>query len=151
MNLLNILNWCDPIEILQIDHTSQHIQLRLATRAPSACCPKCGQPSSRQHSHYPRKIADLPMAGKSVTVHLQLQRFFCDCTACSQQTFTLRLSSVAEYARQTARLQDQLVLIASQLGGRSGAKLASWLGMPISRDILLRVLMRQKESTVAPP
>lgn len=151
MNLLNILNWRDPVEIRHIDHTSECIQLHLATVATSVHCPKCGHQSSRQHSHYQRRIADLPWAGKPVTAYLQLQRFFCDSAICSQKTFTIRLSSVSQYARQTGRLQDQLVFIASQLGGRAGAKLTSLLGMPTSRDILLRLLMRQKDITIEPP
>ena len=151
MNPLNILNWHDPIEISQINHTTTHIQLYLATTAPLACCPKCGQPSSRQHSLYQRKVLDLPWAGKPVTIYIQVQRFFCDFTSCSRKTFTLRLSSVSKYARQTDRLQDQLVFMAGQLGGRAGAKLALRLGMPTSRNILLRVLMRQQEGTVDPP
>ena len=150
MNLLNILNWRDPIEIRHIDHTAEDIQLYLATVATSALCPKCGQQSSRQHSYYQRRITDLPWAGKPVTAYLQLQRFFCDSAVCSQKTFTIRLSSVSQYSRQTGRLQDQLVFIASQLGGRGGAKLASLLGMPTSRDILLRLLMRQKDVAVEP-
>ena len=151
MNLLNILNWRDPIEIRRIDHTTENIQLYLATVATSALCPKCGQQSSRQHGYYLRKIADLPWVGKPVTAYLQLQRFFCDFAICSQKTFAIRLSSVSQYARQTNRRQDQLVFIASQLGGRGGAKLASMLGMPTSRDILLRLLIRQKDVAVEPP
>jgi len=86
-----------------------------------------------------------------VTAYLQLQRFFCDFTVCSQRIFTIQLSSVSRYARQTERRQDQLVFIASQLGGRAAAKLASMPGMPTSRDVLLRLLMKQKDIAVEPP
>ncbi|MEQ9441882.1 MAG: ISL3 family transposase [Cyclobacteriaceae bacterium] len=119
--------------------------------ATSASCPKCGNLSSRQHSRYRRKLADLPWAGKPVTVYLQLQRFFCDHSLCPQKTFALPLASIFRYARQTSRLQYQLLLIASQLGGRAGARLASLLGMPTSRDILLRLLMQQPQDPLPPP
>lgn len=151
MNLLSLLSWYDPVEMLRVDHTSEGLQLHLVTVATSATCPKCGNRSLRQHSHYQRKLADLPWAGKPVIVYLQLQRFFCDHQVCTQKTFALPLASVYRYAQQTSRLQYQLVLIASQLGGRAGAKLASLLGMFASRDIILRLLMHQPQAPITTP
>lgn len=151
MNLLNILNWRDPIVIRNIDYTTEDIQFHLATVATVADCPKCGQASSRQHSHYQRRIADLSWAGKPVTAYLQVQRFFCDFAECPQKTFSLQLASVFRYARQTRRLQYRLLLLVSQLGGRAGARLASLLGMPASRDILLRLFIQQKEVPTTTP
>lgn len=75
----------------------------------------------------------------------------CDYSECSQKTFTIPLASVLRYARQTKRLQYHLVHIASLLGGRAGAKLASLLGMPTSRNILLRLLMQQPQAPIIPP
>jgi hypothetical protein len=37
-------------------------------------------------------------------------------------------------------LRRTLVAIATALAGRAGARLAGWLGMPTSRDTLLRLL-----------
>lgn len=40
-------------------------------------CPSCGAASRCVHSHYRRRVADLPLAGRSVQLVLVAQRFRC--------------------------------------------------------------------------
>ena len=42
--------------------------LTITALSTQACpnCPLCGKPSARIHSHYTRKVADLPMGGQRV-------------------------------------------------------------------------------------
>src|SRR6188472_3159367 len=47
-------------------------------RARGARCAWCGRVSARVHSHYLRRVADLPVSGRSVVVWLTMRRFFCD-------------------------------------------------------------------------
>ena len=51
-----------------------------------ACCPGCGGASHRVHSRYQRTIADLPLAGYRVTIHLLVRRFRCVDPACPRAT-----------------------------------------------------------------
>jgi len=44
---------------------------------------------------------------------------------------------VAAHARKTARLEEALTMIAFELGGEAGARLARELGLPVSLDALL--------------
>jgi hypothetical protein len=95
--------------------------------------PDCGATSSRVHSHYTRRLTDLPWQGRAVRIELKARRFFCPATACSRQTFAERLPEfVAVSARTTARPQKAQQLIGQALGGEAGARLATPLGMSTS-------------------
>jgi transposase len=48
-------------------------------------------------------------------------------------------------------LQEQLVQLAAQLGGRSGARLARLLGMPVSHHSLIRGLMKLPDQPMSTP
>ena len=43
----------------------------------TARCPLCHRRSRRVHSHFQRRLADLPISGTPVTLILQVRRFFC--------------------------------------------------------------------------
>src|ERR1035441_2182680 len=68
-------------------------------------CPQCHRSSTRVHSHYQRKLRDLPWEGIPVRIQLHVRRFFCDTEGCGQRIFTERLpNTVHRYARRTCRL-----------------------------------------------
>jgi transposase len=101
-------------------------------------CPLCGRASSRVHSRYARTVSDLPWHGISVELEVLAKRFFCDEASCERRIFCERLPEVAARARKTSRLQEALLAIALELGGRAGARLAMELGIVAARDTLLR-------------
>ena len=63
------------------DGDSTIITMR-ATSAFSAC-PSCGAISDRVHSRYPRRVADLPIAGQRVVLVLHARRFCCNALRCA--------------------------------------------------------------------
>ena len=101
-------------------------------------CPVCGHGSSRAHSRYRRTVSDLPWHGISVTLKVRARRFFCDEPSCERRIFCERLPEVAARARKTDRLEEALLAIALELGGRAGARLALELGIVAARDTFLR-------------
>jgi transposase len=101
-------------------------------------CPLCGRASSRVHSRYARTVSDLPWHGISVELEVLAKRFFCDEASCERKIFCERLPEVAARALKTSRLQEALLAIALELGGRAGARLAMELGIVAARDTLLR-------------
>ncbi|MDP9480793.1 MAG: ISL3 family transposase [Actinomycetota bacterium] len=103
-----------------------------------ARCPGCGRGSSRAHSRYSRTVADLPWHGIPVTIRARVRRFFCDEASCGRRIFCERLPDVAARARKTDRLEEALLAIVFELGGRAGARLAEELGLVVGRDALLR-------------
>lgn len=123
------------------------VDISVVPVALSAKCPLCGHPSRRVHSRYVRKIADLPWHGTPVAFRVRARRFFCDVGPCERRIFCERLPEVAALARRASRLDDALLLVAFELGGRAGARLAAELGLLVSRHTLLRRL----RGSPAPP
>ncbi len=131
---------------LRLDHietTPTLITLRLAVSTPTACCPICQQGSRRVHSSYRRTLADLPVAGTALRLHVLVRRFFCRTPQCPRWIFSERLPQLARpHAQRTLRLAATQQQIGLALGGQPGAALADTLAMPVSARTLLR-LVRQ--------
>jgi transposase len=118
----------------------------------AAACPLCGERSARIHSHYGRRLADLPWQGRIVQLHLRARRFRCSNVACRQRIFTERLPTVMQpRARRTSRLRDAQQHIGLALGGEPGARLSRRLAMPVSGDTLLRLIRAIGQEPPSPP
>ena len=113
------------------------VGIRVASGAARSRCPPCGRVSVRVHSRYWRIPSDLPWHGASVKLKIRARRFFCDEPSCERKIFCERLPEVAAHARKTGRLEEALLAIVLELGGRAGARLAAELGLVVGRDTLL--------------
>jgi transposase len=110
-------------------------------RATTATCPHCGRVSARVHSRYQRRLADAAVGSRRVVLRLGVRRFFCDHSDCQARTFTEQITGLTtRYARRTWLLKRMLQAVGLALAGRAGARLATGLGLPASRDTLLRLL-----------
>lgn len=128
---------------VRMDDENRLVEVVVRSIAQRACCPKCEGSSSRVHSHYSRRLADLPWQGLSVVLHWKTRRFFCTDAECPQKIFTERLPQVAaSSSRRTDRLAVAVRSIALACGGECGSRLANRLGMKISPDSLLRETRR---------
>ena len=68
-----------------------------------------------------------------------------------RQIFTERVASILiPHAQQTNRLAEIRMLVGRALGGRSGQRLLSRLGMPRSRHTLLRQVTRAEHRSSLP-
>jgi transposase len=93
------------------------------------------------HSQYRRTVADLPLAGTPVVLHIRARKFFCPTPSCPRRIFTERLPDlVAPHARRSHGLRLALRRVALTTGGEAGARLATALAMPTSPDTLLRLI-----------
>lgn len=121
-----------------IQHSSSLTLVVRATRT-EAECPRCHRPSTRVHSYYTRKVADLPWHGVAVRLELRTRRFRCRNSLCTRRIFCERLPRVvAHYGRKTVRMEDALLLIGYLLGGEAGSRATLKLAMTTSPDTLLR-------------
>jgi hypothetical protein len=50
-------------------------------------CGQCGGVATRVHSRYERTLADAPVAGRRVSIRLQVRRLFCPTIDCPTRTF----------------------------------------------------------------
>jgi hypothetical protein len=108
-------------------------------------CPSCGTVSRRVHSHYRRRVRDLPLSGRTVELVIIARRFRCEAVLCGRQIFTERFAEgiLAPSARRTTRLDGIVRHLGLALGGKPAAMFAKRLMLPASNDILLRVVRRR--------
>jgi hypothetical protein len=101
--------------------------------SPQACCPLCGVQASRIHSRYTRQVADLPYAGRHVTLLLSVRKFFCPNPACPRKIFAEQFPElVPSYARLSIRLREALLAIGLVTSGEVASRLAPRLGMQVA-------------------
>lgn len=85
-------------------------------------------------------------------IGLAVRRFFCGCTSCKRTTFAEQVPGLtARYSRKTPLLAAALRDIAVALAGRAGSRLAASLGMPASRQVLLRLVMASPDPAAPAP
>jgi transposase len=117
------------------------ITLTLRSRQRTIRCPLCGRRASCVHSRYERTLADLPWGEHAVMLRLRVRRLFCDNARCERRIFTERLPGIAApWSRRTARLATRLTSVGLALGGAAGARLSHELGLPTTRNTLLRLI-----------
>ena len=148
MELLQCL--LPSLHLLHLDRyellPSQHqLTLHLTSTQTRAACPICGQSSHRIHSHYTRTLVDLPCVAFSLTLVVQVCKFFCSNPDCCRRIFTERLPEVAApWARKTARFVERLQSIGLALGGAAGDRLCDHLGITTCGSTLLNQLAKLK-------
>ena len=132
----------DSYELLPSEH---RLRFNLTSTQTQAACPICGQPSHRVHRRYERTLTDLPCVAFSLTLIVQVCKFFCPNPDCHRRIFTERLPEVAApWARKTVRFIQQLQSIGLALGGAAGARLGDRLGIAICGSTLLNHLGKLK-------
>jgi hypothetical protein len=140
------------LQITAAEVTPQRIVVDLQTTALTVDCPTCQLTAQRVHSHYQRRLADLPLAHTPVQLQLHLRRFRCDNLHCRRTTFTEPVPGlVTPYARRSRRLRAEQRQIALDLGGEPGARLARRQGMTVSPDTLLRLARSLPEGEAPSP
>jgi transposase len=131
--------------------TPDRLLLIARSSSASAACPSCGGASTRPHSCYSRRLADLPWQGRVVELHVRVRRFRCTNCNCRRRIFAERLAITQPKARRTLRLREVQQQIGFALGGEPGSRLAGQLAMPISGDTLLRLIRSWTPAPAPPP
>jgi transposase len=104
--------------------------MQLRARRSISTCPACGTASRRVHSHYQRKLADLPWEGLPVVILLQARKFFCVGDSCRRKILTEPLPGTVRATHGAAAgSSEALHWLTLALGGRAGARLARRLGL----------------------
>jgi hypothetical protein len=118
------------------------VRVRARTRKVAVACPGCGKLTRRVHGYHLRRLADVPVGGRSVVVELRIRRLVCQARGCPRQTFREQVAPLAgRYARRTPGLAGLIIDVAMALAGRAGAEMLSRLAVNVSRTTVLRLLM----------
>jgi transposase len=131
--------------IESVSDSSDSIIIAVRAESGVAECPLCGARSSRIHSRYDRRAADLPCAGKEIRLRVITRRFVCEVPHCRRRIFAERFGDdvLPSRSRRTARLDCIVHHLGLVLGGRPAASFAKRLMLPVSNDTLLRVVRRR--------
>ena len=139
----------EHIAIEAVYPTKSRLTLQISCTRKSASCPLCQQASERVHGRYGRTVADVPCAGRLVTLALTVRKFVCSTQACPRRIFTERLPDLVQsYARMTNRLSEALQTLGFATCGEVGERFAPKLGMQVSGPTLLR---RMRTYSYTPP
>jgi len=135
--------WSSPdpdLEILSVYPSNDSLLITLKCNQTSSACPVCLTNSSRIHSHYSRKVQDLPIGEKSVELIILSRRWFCDNPQCKVKIFTERFDWLSSNGRRTKRTEEVLRKIAFSTSCLSAEKVARSVHIPVSHDTLLSLI-----------
>ncbi len=118
-------------------HTVVHV------RPAPGRCPSCGHTATRRHSRYARKVHDLPMMERTVTLTVVLNKWHCDDSACPRRVFSDRLDWLAVSGRYTARLEALIRQIAFSNSCLTAERLCRKMHIPISHDAILARIRKE--------
>jgi zinc-finger of transposase IS204/IS1001/IS1096/IS1165 len=109
----------------RVEDTGDAVVIFASCRAALACCPRCGQESSRVHGGYSRVVADGAAGSRPVLIALRVRRFRCQQPSCPQVTFAEQAEGLtSRYRRRSVPLTAMLAGFGLELAGRAAARLA---------------------------
>jgi transposase len=98
------------------------------------------------HSHYTRKLQDLPIQGKKVRLVLENYKYFCLNKDCSRKTFVRQFDFFARKATRTKRLQDEILRLAVAQSSVSAAKYLRNSVADIGKSSVCTLLKKTREN-----
>ncbi|GHO47545.1 ISL3 family transposase [Ktedonospora formicarum] len=132
----------ERLEVTDIEMVDGVLTIMAVSIQAHPACPLCGEPATRVHSYYTRKVADLPCSGRQVRLFIHVRKCFCDAPDCTRKIFVERLTPfVNTFARVTQRLYQIVQIIGLATGGRLGVRVTDRLEIQTSRHTILRRIM----------
>lgn len=128
---------------------TDHLDITVSSNRSHARCPYCGQFSSRIHSVYPKSFQDLPVQGHKVTIHLMNRKFFCVNPACDHKTFSERFDCIADNAKRTKRLEQEIINLAIHCSSVTAAKLLRVNTTEISKSTICDLLHKERLRSIS--
>jgi transposase len=140
------------VAVLSVNVDIEIVRVDAQCTTAGATCPGCGSWSTQIHSSYLRFPADVPSAGRSVVLQLRVRRFRCGNAMCPRRTLVEQIPGLTRrHGQRTERLRSTLAAVGLALAGRAGARLASVLGLSVSRSTVLRLVDALPDPEAAAP
>lgn len=139
------------MRVVRVQQTDEALLVDAVSSARAAPCPACSHLSFRQHGRYQRSLKAEPCLRVPISLRLEVRRFKCVNALCARVTFAERIDALAPPKhRRTVGLSVAWRSIGQALGGAAGARLSAQLGMPTSRDTLIRQVRRSAQRLEPP-
>jgi len=137
----------EQLTITEISETEEKIVIELESRTKQGACPSCGVVSARYHGTYVRKVQDLPMMRKAVTLQIKAYEYNCEDPDCEVVSFAETIDGfLNHYSRKTERLTDLICTIALETSCEGCSRICKAMNITISPDSVIRLLIRRYET-----
>ncbi|WP_455755188.1 transposase [Streptomyces microflavus] len=138
-----VFSGLSALVIEEVADDGEVIRVAARSRDVPSPCPVCGVLTGKVHGYHGRTMADVPVDGRKVVVHVQVRRLVCPVLECRRQTFREQAPGLMErLQRRTNRLTSQVSAVVKELCGRAAARLSRSLAVPMSFATALRLLRR---------
>ena len=138
------------LKIIKIVDKKEGINIFIKSQTHIQTCPSCGQDCNEYHSTYRRKIQDIPMLRKTVTIHLSAYRYYCHNNECKQKVFCETADGFfGFYKRMTGRLEDLVISLALETSCEGASRVCQLMGITVSGDTIIRMIIN-KANGIAP-
>ena len=139
------------LNITEIQEYEKQILIRMKSISKDCRCPKCGCTTDKYHGTYIRKVQDLPILGKRVQLEICSHEYECINDGCEATTFTETFDGFLNtYSRMTERCADFICTLAIESSCEGCARICKALGIKISGDTVIRLLLRKYEVLPGP-
>lgn len=134
----------DSLQLTQIIDSKDTLIIRLKSITTSCECTHCQTVSTDYHGTHRRTVQDLPILGKSVLLKLTTHEYKCLNPACSVTTFSESFNHFLDArSRMTERCQTFICALALETSGDGCARICHQMGINISGDTVIRLLLRK--------
>ena len=139
----------ESLQIIKIEEDSEQIKIILKSRKHRHSCPKCGQGAETYHATYMRRVQDLPIFRKNVTLHIKAYDYYCENEKCATVSFAEDYGGfVGKSDRMTDRLESFIRTLALETNCEGAAAICAELGIRTSGDTIIRILRKLTETPV---
>ena len=139
------------LNITEIQEYEKQILIRMKSISKDCRCPKCGCITDKYHGTYVRKVQDLPILGKRVQLEICSHEYECINDGCEVTTFAETFDGFLNtYSCMTERCADFICTLAMESSCEGCARICKALGIKISGDTVIRLLLRKYEVLPGP-
>lgn len=106
---------------------------------------------TQHHGSHRRKVKELPILGKRVTLDMQMFDYQCDSDRCHGSSVTETFNGFLNYnSRMTERLEDFICLLAIDTSCESTTRIMRSVNVCISGDTVIRLLTKRFSKQESP-
>lgn len=147
---LSVFYPMEELTVTHVNHTQNAILIKLKSHTSKCECSKCHAVSDHYHGTYVRKVQDLPILGKNVSLEITAHEYWCDNEACEVSTIVESFHGFLNYySRMTERLEDFICTLALETSCEGCSRICKMIGIKISGDSVIRLLIKRYENQPA--
>ena len=131
-----------------ISHETEDATIRIHVESVAewATCPYCGTVSDKVHSHYTRKLQDLPIQGNKVKLVIHNKKYFCENKDCEHKTFAEAFSFFEPKATKTKRLQEEILRVSLTQSSLSAERYLRNSIADVGKSTICNLLKKTREN-----